>query len=77
VFFFALLFLGISLVRYFIDKSSFASGWTSTITLVVFFGGIQLITIGVLGAYLGNLFDEVKGRPEYIIKKIYQKDADI
>jgi dolichol-phosphate mannosyltransferase len=64
-------------VRYFIDKSSFASGWTSTITLVVFFGGIQLITIGVLGAYLGNLFDEVKGRPEYIIKKIYQKDADI
>jgi dolichol-phosphate mannosyltransferase len=74
---FALLFLSISLVRYFIDKSSFASGWTSTITLVVFFGGIQLITIGVLGAYLGNLFDEVKGRPEYIIKKIYQKDADI
>jgi dolichol-phosphate mannosyltransferase len=39
--------------------------------LVVFFGGIQLITIGVLGAYLGNLFDEVKGRPEYIVKKIY------
>ena len=71
---FALLFLGISLVRYFIDKSSFASGWTSTITLVVFFGGIQLITIGVLGAYLGNLFDEVKGRPEYIIKNIYKKE---
>jgi dolichol-phosphate mannosyltransferase len=61
-------------VRYFIDKSSFASGWTSTITLVVFFGGIQLITIGVLGAYLGNLFDEVKGRPEYIIKNIYKKE---
>jgi dolichol-phosphate mannosyltransferase len=61
----------ISFVRYFIDKSSFTSGWTSTITLVVFFGGIQLITIGVLGAYLGNLFDEVKGRPEYIVKKIY------
>jgi len=71
---FALLFLGISLIRYFIDKSSFASGWTSTITLVVFFGGIQLITIGVLGAYLGNLFDEVKGRPEYIIKNIYKKE---
>jgi len=68
---FALLFLVISFVRYFIDKSSFTSGWTSTITLVVFFGGIQLITIGVLGAYLGNLFDEVKGRPEYIVKKIY------
>jgi len=43
------------------------SGWTSTIMLIVFFGGVQLLTIGVLGKYIGNLFDEVKGRPEYII----------
>jgi len=43
------------------------TGWTSIIMLIVFFGGIQLLTIGVLGKYIGNLFDEVKGRPEYII----------
>jgi len=43
------------------------TGWTSTIMLIVFFGGVQLLTIGVLGKYIGNLFDEVKGRPEYII----------
>jgi dolichol-phosphate mannosyltransferase len=45
------------------------SGWTSTIMLIVFFGGVQLLTIGVLGKYIGNLFDEVKGRPEYIISE--------
>ncbi|MDR2120367.1 MAG: glycosyltransferase family 2 protein [Tannerella sp.] len=42
-------------------------GWTSTITVTVFFGGIQLLTIGVLGQYIGVLFDETKNRPEYII----------
>jgi dolichol-phosphate mannosyltransferase len=43
------------------------TGWTSTITIVIFFGGIQLLTIGVLGQYIGVLFDEIKNRPEYII----------
>ncbi|MDR1602434.1 MAG: glycosyltransferase [Tannerella sp.] len=42
-------------------------GWTSTITVTVFFGGVQLLTIGVLGQYVGVLFDEIKDRPEYII----------
>ncbi|MDR1408095.1 MAG: glycosyltransferase [Tannerella sp.] len=42
-------------------------GWTSTITVTVFFGGVQLLTIGVLGQYIGVLFDEIKDRPEYII----------
>lgn len=43
------------------------SGWTSIIVLIVFFGGVQLLTIGILGRYIGNLFDEAKNRPEYII----------
>ncbi|MDR0757117.1 MAG: glycosyltransferase family 2 protein [Tannerella sp.] len=42
-------------------------GWTSTISVTVFFGGIQLLTVGVLGQYVGVLFDETKNRPEYII----------
>jgi dolichol-phosphate mannosyltransferase len=37
--------------------------------LIVFFGGVQLLTIGVLGKYIGNLFDEAKGRPEYIVSE--------
>jgi dolichol-phosphate mannosyltransferase len=45
------------------------SGWTSLITTVIFFGGVQLITVGVLGQYIGTLFDEIKARPEYIVDK--------
>jgi dolichol-phosphate mannosyltransferase len=37
---------------------------------IIFFGGVQLLTVGVLGQYIGILFDEVKERPEYIIDKI-------
>jgi len=46
------------------------TGWTSIMITIIFFGGIQLITVGVLGQYIGILFDEVKERPEYIIDEI-------
>ena len=42
-------------------------GWTSIMTSIIFFGGVQLLTVGVLGQYVGILFDEIKARPEYII----------
>jgi dolichol-phosphate mannosyltransferase len=54
------------IVGYIIGEPS-AQGWLSTIAIIVFFGGIQLLTIGVLGQYIGNIFDESKDRPEYII----------
>ncbi len=47
--------------------NSIVPGWASTIIALIFFGGIQLLTIGVLGEYLGNMFEEIKNRPEYII----------
>ncbi len=47
------------------------SGFTSIMIIVIFFGGIQLLTIGVLGQYIGILFDEVKERPEYIVSETY------
>lgn len=46
------------------------TGWSSTVMMIIFFGGVQLLTIGVLGQYIGVLFDEVKGRPEYIINEM-------
>lgn len=49
--------------------SNAATGWSSIILLVIFFGGVQLLTVGVLGQYIGIIFDEVKDRPEYIIDK--------
>lgn len=44
-------------------------GWASTLITIIFFGGVQLITIGVTGEYIGNILDEVKGRPQYIIEE--------
>ncbi|MDR2498057.1 MAG: glycosyltransferase family 2 protein [Tannerellaceae bacterium] len=52
------------------------SGWTSTITIITFFGGVQLLTVGMLGHYIGVLFDEVKARPEYIIDELVQPDKE-
>jgi dolichol-phosphate mannosyltransferase len=46
------------------------SGWTSIVTMIIFFGGVQLLTVGVLGQYIGVLFNEIKARPEYIIEEV-------
>ncbi len=44
-------------------------GWASTISLLSFIGGVQLIVLGIIGEYIGEIFDEVKKRPLYIIEK--------
>ena len=44
-------------------------GFTTLVTLVAFLGGIQLIAIGLLGQYLGRIYDEVKQRPLYIVRR--------
>jgi glycosyltransferase involved in cell wall biosynthesis len=43
------------------------TGWASTISIVCFIGGVQLVSIGVLGEYVGKIYIEVKNRPRYII----------
>lgn len=44
-------------------------GWASIVVVVLFLGGIQLISLGIIGAYLGRVFNEVKKRPLYLINK--------
>ncbi len=45
------------------------SGWASLIMTVVFFGGLHLVILGVLGIYIGKIFKQTKHRPNYIIKE--------
>jgi glycosyltransferase involved in cell wall biosynthesis len=47
------------------------TGFTTLVTLLLFLGGVQLIAIGLLGEYLGRIYEEVKRRPLYIVKHRY------
>ncbi|MFZ5497296.1 MAG: glycosyltransferase family 2 protein [Verrucomicrobiota bacterium] len=60
VFFIARRLLGIEIAQ---------TGFTTLVTLVLFLGGVQLIGIGILGEYLGRIYDEAKQRPLYIVRR--------
>lgn len=42
-------------------------GWTSTAVLIIFFGGLNMLVLGIIGEYIGDIFDETKNRPPYLI----------
>lgn len=46
-------------------------GWASLAALVAFIGGIQLVILGVIGEYIGKIYEEVKARPLYIVKSLH------
>ncbi len=64
----SLLLVIITFIQYFIYKS-LPSGWTTLVIITAAFNGVQLIFLGVLGEYIGAIFDEVKARPHYIIEE--------
>ena len=52
-------------IRLFTDQS--IEGWTSLMVVLLFIGGVQLIALGVIGMYLGRIYDEAKRRPRFLI----------
>ncbi len=60
----------ISFKLFSLKPPAYTPGWASTIVAVLFLGGVQLMSLGVLGEYLGRVYDEVKGRPLYLISDI-------
>ena len=62
-----------SLIVKFLGKTE--TGWTSLVISIWMIGGIQLLSLGVIGEYIGKIYSETKARPRYIIKdKLIDKD---
>lgn len=62
-------FLGIiwSVITFALGKT--VAGWASLVTIIFFFSGIQLLSLGVIGEYIGKIYLEAKARPRFIIEK--------
>ena len=63
----SLIMLIYSVVQHFLGNT--VSGWTSTIVSIWAIGGLQILSIGVIGEYIGKIYMETKARPKYIIEK--------
>ncbi len=51
------------------------AGFTSLIAAITLFGGIQLVFLGVIGEYIGRIYEEAKGRPHYIVGKVVRRNG--
>jgi dolichol-phosphate mannosyltransferase len=54
------------LVSHFLGRVE-GSGWTSVVILILIFGGVQLLSLGIVSEYVGRIYQEVKRRPRYVI----------
>ena len=63
-----------AIIQYFLGNTQ--PGWTSILVSILIIGGIQLISIGIIGEYLARVFNESKNRPLYLVKE-YISQADV
>ncbi len=60
-----------------VNPHYFIPGYPSIIITIVFFGGVQLLALGVIGEYIGRMFEAVKARPIYIVEQVYQQKSGL
>jgi dolichol-phosphate mannosyltransferase len=65
---------GLWMIQVFFANGHVPAGYTSLITVILFIGGLQLTVLGIIGEYLGSVFDEVKRRPLYIIDEMVNSE---
>lgn len=57
------------ILRFFLDPSHWVRGWASLFVAVLFMGGVQLVSLGIIGEYIGRIYGEVKHRPLYFVRE--------
>ena len=65
----SMIILVYSILSYALDWNNLADGWTSIMVCITFFAGVQLFSLWIMSEYISRIYDESKGRPEYIIKE--------
>lgn len=58
-----------SVQHFILNQGDWLPGWASLFFAIVFLGGVQLITIGIIGEYVGKIYQEVQNRPKFLIKE--------
>ncbi len=70
-------FLVYTFIQYLFFNATFVRGWTSLLLIISIFGFFNLISVGIIGEYVGRIYEESKNRPLYFIRDIIPKGADI
>lgn len=63
----------IYLYEYFITKN-FIAGWTTVVALIIFFGGMILTTLGIIGEYIGRIYLTLNNKPQYSVSEVVRSD---